>query len=277
MRRRRIDPFDRRSMGLSAILHAAIFAVGWASTLYAPTQMVFETYEIELVSPPPAVQATEERQAAEEIVVERPEPEPLPPEPEPEEVVPVEDPEPEPPEPEPEEPAEEMPPEVAEEEVEAASVTEVEEEEAEVSGEDLNVRIEGLRRDYPLYYENIIRQVQRCFVSRWREGGRWETTLFFYIDREGYAEEIQFVKRSGNSAFDYTAMGAVECAGRGVFGPLPEELPFDRFPVRFTFRPQNAPIELVPGGATPGSWPWGITYGPERPHEQTDAQQQESR
>ncbi|MDX1647346.1 MAG: hypothetical protein R3304_09400, partial [Longimicrobiales bacterium] len=43
--------------------------------------------------------------------------------------------------------------------------------------------------------------------------------------------------RSGNAAFDIEALGAVECAGQGRFGPLPEELPYDRFPVRFTFRP----------------------------------------
>jgi outer membrane biosynthesis protein TonB len=261
-------------MGLSAILHGALFALGWASTQYTPTQMVFETYEIELVSPPPAVQATEERQAAEEIVVERPEPEPLPPEPEPEEVVPVEDPEPEPPEPEPEEPAEEMPPEVAEEAVEAASVTEVEEE-AAVSGEDLNVRIEGLRRDYPQYYANIIRQIQRCF--RWTSGGRWQTTVFFFIDREGYARDIQFVARSGNTSFDYESMGAVECAGQGRFGALPDELPYDRFPVRFTFQPVNAPVELDPEGVQARGRLGTMKQTHEHPQERTDAEQRENR
>ncbi len=241
-------------MALSAALHASIFALGWVSTLYEPPVLVFETYEIELVSPPPAVRAQEDRPATEEIVVERPDPQPEPPAPEPEEVVPVQDPEPEP-DPPPEDPAEEMPPEVAEETVEAATVAEVpEERETNVSGEDINVRIEGLRRDYPAYYANIIRQIQRCFVSRWRQGGRWETTLFFYIDRDGTVpgDETRFVTRSGNTAFDYTAMGAIECAGRGNFGPLPAELPYDRFPVRFTFRPQNAPFPLVPEwGARP--------------------------
>ncbi len=232
-------------MALSAAFHAALFALLWASTLYTPPEIAFVTYEIELVSPPPAVQAEEPTPATEEVVVERPEPEPTPPEPEPEEVVPVEEPDPEPPPEEPEEEPEEEPveatPEVAEETSEAAAPVDPPEEEPEVSGEDLNVRIEGLRRDYPAYYENIIRQIQRCF--RWRQGGRWETTVFFYIDREGYAEDIEFVGRSGNTAFDFESMGAVECAGRGRFGALPDDVPFERFPVRFTFRPANAPLE----------------------------------
>jgi outer membrane biosynthesis protein TonB len=245
MRRRRLDPFDRRSMALSAVFHGAIFALGWASTLYEPPQIAFVTYEIELVSPPPAVRAEEIIQAAEEIVVERPDPEPTPPEPEVEDVVPVEDPEPEPdpPEEEPEERTEETTPEVAEATVVAAAPVDPPEEEPEVTGEDLNVRIEGLRRDYPQYYENIIRQIQRCF--RWRDGGSWETTVFFMIDREGRAQEIQFVSRSGSTRFDFESMGAVECAGQGRFGPLPEDVPYDRFPVRFRFRPANAPVELM--------------------------------
>ena len=103
MRRRRLDPFDRRSMVLSAAFHGTLFVGGWASTLYEPPVMAFETYEIELVSPPPAVQSEEVTPATEEIVVERPEPEPAPPEPEVEEVVPVDEPDPDPPPPEPEE------------------------------------------------------------------------------------------------------------------------------------------------------------------------------
>lgn len=253
MRRRRLDPFDKRSMALSAAFHAVILAAGWASTFYEPPMIAFETYEIELVSPPPAVQAETTTPATEEIVVERPDPEPTPPQPEVEDVVPVEepDPDPEPPPEEPEEQPEETTPEVAEEAAVATAPTEAPEEEPEVTGEDLNVRIEGLRRDYPAYYENIIRQVQRCL--RWRRGGSWETVVFFYIRRDGTVDGIRIDERSGSSAFDFEAMGAVECAG-GRFGPLPDELPFDRFPVRFRFRPLNAPLELLqPGAPAPGA------------------------
>ena len=244
MRRPRLDPFDRRSMALSAGLHMIIVAAGWASTFYEPPVIAFETYEIELVSPPPAVQAEVTTPATEEIVVERPDPEPTPPEPEVEEVIPVEEPDPDPPPEETDEQPEETTPEVAEEVAVAAAPTETPEEEPEVSGEDLNVRIEGLRRDYPQYYENIIRQIQRCF--RWDGGGNWQTTVFFFIERDGtVTQDIQFVTRSGSNAFDFASMGATECAGQGRFGPLPEDVPYERFPVRFRFQPRNAPLELL--------------------------------
>ena len=252
-RRRHLDPFDRRSAALSGTMHLMIVLLAWLSTFYAPEPMEFITYEIELVSPPPAVQAEEPQEAAEELVVERPDPEPTPPEPEVEEIVPVEEPEPEPePDPEPprEEPTPEDEPEVAEEEVEAAVVDLPEEEdEPEATGEGLEVRIEGLRRDYPEYYNNIIRQVLRCF--RWRDGGRWETEVYFYINRDGTVEDIQFLSRSGNTAFDFEAMGAVDCAGNGRFGALPEDLPYDRFPIKFSFRPQGTPTMELPTPGTP--------------------------
>ncbi len=243
LRSGRLDPFDRRSMVLSIAFHGSLLALLWASSLYEPTEMTFITYEIELVSPAPALQA------------EEPTPEPTPPEPEPEDVVPVEDPEPDPPPEEVVDEASETTPEVAEEVALAAAATTPPEEEPDVTGEALNVRIEGLRRDYPQYYENIIRQIRRCF--RWTEGGSWQTTVQFYIDREGLVgDDIQFVTRSGSSAFDFGAMGAVECAGRGAFGPLPEDLPFERFPVRFRFSPVNAPVDLGTGrdaGSGPGA------------------------
>jgi hypothetical protein len=113
------------------------------------------------------------------------------------------------------------------------------------------LRSERLSRDYPQYYENIIRQIQRCF--RWRDGGNWETVLFFNIDREGNALDIQFVTRSGSTGFDYESMGAVDCAGQaGRFGALPEDLPYERFPVRFRFRPSGDSEAFFPTAGTPG-------------------------
>lgn len=234
-------------MALSAAFHVALVALAWASSLYEPRQMEFLTYEIELVSPPPAQQteAPDPQPQAEELVIERPEPDPVPPEPEAEEIVPVETREPEPRPVRETPPVREEPREVAERPV-VAQAPEPPEEEPEVTGEGLNVRIEGLRRDYPEYYNNIIRQIQRCF--RWRGGGNWQTTVFFYIDREGQAEDVDWVTRSGNAAFDIEALGAVECAG-GRFGPLPADLPYDRFPVRFSFRPMGVPQMTLPWDA----------------------------
>jgi outer membrane biosynthesis protein TonB len=232
---RRFDPFDGRALALSLVLHAALFTVGWLSTVDREPTIEFVAYEIELVSPPPAVQAEEFTPAQEELVVERPAPEraPEPPEPEPEPRVTVEErrPEPEPaPEPEPdlEPPAEPRP---------AAGPEPTPEPEPTRSGEGVNVRMEGLRRDYPEYYNNIIRQIQRCF--RWRDGGSWEAVVYFSIQRDGSVRDMRFTTRSGNASFDFEAMGAIECAGQGRFGPLPEDLPFASQPVNFQFRPSG--------------------------------------
>ena len=174
---------------------------------------------------PPSTQEAPEPTPApeEEVVVETPEPPEPEPEPPPvvEEEQPREERRPTPtpaPAPPPEEPAGD--PEPSE----------------EISGEDLNVRMEGLRRDFPAYYGNIVRQIRRCMD--YRGGGRWETSILFYILRDGSIEgrTIEFVERSGNVNFDYAAMGAVECAG-GRFGPLPEEMGLDRIPILFTFQP----------------------------------------
>jgi outer membrane biosynthesis protein TonB len=204
--------------------------------------MEFVTYQIEMVSPPPAVQA-EIQPATEELVVEPPEPAP-PIEEEPEqEVVPIEDPDDPEPEPSPEEnrPTEELT--EAEEEETPPAAPDPPPEEIEDSGEGINVRLEGVRRDYPAYYNNIIRQIFNCF--RWRGGGNWEATVFFTIEREGTVTDMRFTNRSGSTAFDFEAIGAVECAGQGRFGQLPDELPYDRLPVQFDFRPPGQAQELI--------------------------------
>lgn len=238
-------------MALSACLHITLILGAWASTLYAaPEPVVFLTYDIEIVSPPATQVAEEVVQATEELVVERPNPEP--PEPETEDVVPIEDPEPDPqPDPPPEEPVEEQPPEVAEETVVAATDEPVEEETTSETGEDIEVRMEGLQRDYPEYYNNIILQIERCF--RWDRGGSWETSVFFYVARDGSVEGLDFVRRSGSSAFDFDAMGAVDCAGQNNrLGALPEDLPYERLPVRFVFRPRGTPQAFFLNFGTPG-------------------------
>lgn len=233
---RRFDPFDKKAMLLSLVLHGAVFTVGWLSTFHRRPRYDFIAYDVELVSPPPAVQAEETAPAREELVVERPQPEPAPapePQPEPEEAQ-VEEPEPEPAQPEPEP----TPPKPEEAEESAPAVTDLPPEKAaEESGEGINVRMEGLRRDYPEYYNNIILQIQRCF--RWRSGGSWRTTVQFIIHRDGSVSDLSFVKQSGNTSFDFEAMGAVDCAGQGRFGALPEDLPYESLPILFDFSPSG--------------------------------------
>ena len=229
-------------MTMSVGLHGCLFTLAFFTSLVDRSPMEFVTYEIEMVSPPPAVQA-EIQPAMEELVVERPEPtRPIEEEPE-QEVVPIEeldDPEPEP-SPEEDRPTEELT-EVEEEET-PPSAPDPPPDEIDESGEGINVRLEGVRRDYPAYYNNIIRQIFNCF--RWRGGGSWEATVFFMIEREGTVADMRFLSRSGSTAFDFEAIGAVECAGQGRFGQLPDELPYDRLPVQFDFRPPGEVQELI--------------------------------
>lgn len=231
------ERFDAKAAALSVGLHVVAFLFLWFGTSREAPAREFVTYEIELVSPAPPAPADEPEIATEELVVETPEPEPLPPEPEDrEEVVPVD--EPDAPEPDtPSEPAAEQTSDPAEEEVEAAAPDSPLEEEVEEAGEGISVRLEGLRRDYPEYYENIILQIRRCF--RWPQGGGWSTTVLFMIRRDGTAPDIEFVSRSGNVAFDFAAMGAVDCAGKGRFGSFSDEMPFERIEVEFIFRPSG--------------------------------------
>ena len=227
---------------MSVGLHGGLFTLALFASLVDPSPMEFVTYQIEMVSPPPAVQA-EIQPATEELVVEPPEPAPLLEEEPEQEVVPIEEPDDPEPEPSPEEnrPTEELT-EVEEEET-PPSAPDPPPEEIEDSGEGINVRLEGVRRDYPAYYNNIIRQIFNCF--RWRGGGNWEATVFFTIEREGTVTDMRFTSRSGSTAFDFEAIGAVECAGQGRFGQLPDELPYDRLPVQFDFRPPGEAEELI--------------------------------
>lgn len=227
------------SLAGSAAVHLVAVVVAFLSQAGFHSRPEFVTYRIELVSPPPTVVGEPEPEPVqEELVVETPEPEP---EPEPEETPPPPEPEPSPREeetPPPDTDVRQPEPEPAERETPPRSPDA--EPSRERSGEGINVRLEGLRRDYPAYYENIIRQIQRCF--RWRGSGNPTATVQFTVDREGGVSELRFVRRSGDPAFDFEAMGAVECAGTGArFGPLPEEFPYDLLPIEFTFEPRGRP------------------------------------
>jgi len=220
----------------SALVHVTVLALAIWASLSDPPVLDAITYQIDIVSPPSTAPEPVQEDVPvpeEELVVDEPEPEPvveeeeptIEPEPEPEEVrteVPEERPAPPPPDPEPEpEPEEPVATETAE---------------TRQSGQDLEVRMEGLRRDYPVYYEQIIRQIQRCF--RPPATGNLETQVYFVIRRDGTIDErdLDIRRESGNIRFDIAAMAAVECAG-ARFGPLPAEMPYDQLPVLFNFRP----------------------------------------
>ncbi|GMV05448.1 MAG: hypothetical protein AMXMBFR53_17260 [Gemmatimonadota bacterium] len=240
------DPFDRKSLAASVGVHAGVLLLAVLGSASARPPLEFVSYQVEIVSPPPAAQADVVAPAQQELVVERPDPEPPQPE---EQKAPVveEKPKPKPAEPQPKARVE-QPKEAAEEAKPATSTEKPAEEKPRESGEGINVRMEGLRRDFPVYYQNIITQINRCL--RWRGAGNWATTVYFVIRRDGTVTDLDVVRRSGNATFDFEAMGAVECAGKGRFGPLPEDLPWEILPVQFEFKPPGREDAVLGAGPT---------------------------
>ena len=225
-----------RSLLSSLAFHLVVVVLAFLATLRPVQPNTFITYEIEIVSPPAAaVEEAEAPAAPEELVIERPEESPAemepveavpPPEAEPEEVLP---------DPEPEEETEPEPADTPPEPAETPTATEPEET-SEMSGEDIEIRMEGLRRDFPEYYANIVRQIRRCFRPPPGAPSGLQTVLYFVIRSDGTVTDLAFVEQSGNPDLDFEAFGAVgDCAGQGRFGPLPEELPYERLPIQFTF------------------------------------------
>jgi outer membrane biosynthesis protein TonB len=110
---------------------------------------------------------------------------------------------------------------------------------AEEGEEAINVQLDGAVFVDPEYLNNIIRQVNRY----WRPptGIRHlKAEVVFTIERDGSVGEIEWVRRSGDLAFDRDARGAVEAAGRfKAFGPLPDAWPRDQLRVSFFFDPST--------------------------------------
>lgn len=233
-RRRRQEKIGKGPVLGSVGIHFSAILLTWWASASAAEMPDFVVFEIELISPSSAELGEPVPPPVEELVIEtpvevmpKPEEEVLPPVVE-EEPPPEEEPKPEetvsPPEPEPiDDPGPTQSPNP--------------DPDVETPGEDLNVRMEGLRRDYPEYYNNIITQMQRCFRWRGQEGLR--ATIYFVIGRDGTVSGIDILESSRNVRFDIEAMGAAECAGsRDRLGPLPDALPFDRLPIVFKIDPR---------------------------------------
>lgn len=215
-------------LGSAAIHVVAIALAAWTTAAKPPPILNPLTFKIDIVSPPStAPDPVPEPPAPEEdLVVEQPDPTP-----EPEKPPPVVDDKPKPEEVESPPPEPTPPPETEPEEKPAAD-----EAGEKASGEDIRVRMEGLQRDYPQYYLNIIAQIKRCF--RWTGGPGYETELQFVIRRDGTVTDLDITRESGNIRFDMAALEAVgDCAGRGRFGPLPQDFQWDQLPVVFTLHP----------------------------------------
>jgi protein TonB len=100
-----------------------------------------------------------------------------------------------------------------------------------------NVRTEGIEFPYPVYLQNVVRQIALQFKPDAR--GALRAEVAFLIRRDGSISGLKLVTRSGNFSFDQDAMGAVEAAARSnAFGPLPQGFTDDVLPVIFSFDPQ---------------------------------------
>lgn len=229
MRRRRPRDDAKAWIG-SALVHGTLVAVAFLTTMVEPRPLEYETFEINMVqsveeerlvveTPNPSPPQPVEQEPEPEPVVEKP-PEPKPPEPKPREPEPKPDPpKPDPPKPEPPTPDPPRP-------------------EARPQPADIDARMEGLRKDYPEYYANIQFQIKRCF--RWTSGGSWKATVDFVINKDGTIanRDIDVARASGSLPFDLAAVEAIECAS-GKLGRLPDDLPYERLPVRFNFSPMG--------------------------------------
>jgi outer membrane biosynthesis protein TonB len=219
----------------SVTVHSAAIFLAWWLAAVPPQVADFVTYEIELISPPAAEFGEQTTPPPpEDLVIETP----FDPVPEPEEEIPpvtVEDDTPAEETPEPEVTA--PPPDVEVVDDQRPVTSPDPAPDVETPGEDLNVRMEGLRRDYPAYYNNIIRQMDRCI--RWRGDEDMQAKVYFVINRDGSVSGVDILEPSRSIAFDIQAMSAAECAGRpNSLGRLPEALGFDRLRVSFTITHQ---------------------------------------
>jgi protein TonB len=98
-----------------------------------------------------------------------------------------------------------------------------------------NVRTEGTEFPFPVYLQNVVRQIALQFRPSPNSALRAEVS--FLIRRDGSVSGLRLSTRSGSFSFDQDAMGAVEAASRS-FGPLPQGFTDDVLPVIFSFDPR---------------------------------------
>ena len=101
------------------------------------------------------------------------------------------------------------------------------------------VSTEGVAFPFPEYLQNIVSQVLRVW-QRPEQRSPLEAEVSFLVHRDGSVTDLQFVRRSGNFAFDLEAQGVIEELGqRRLFGALPEGWTPDILFVRFYFSGQH--------------------------------------
>ena len=98
-----------------------------------------------------------------------------------------------------------------------------------------NVKVEGIDFPYPVYLQNVVRQIALQFKPAAR--GALQAEVAFMIRRDGSIAALRLTKRSSVYSFDQDALAAVELASR-AFGPLPPGFSDDVLPIIFSFDPR---------------------------------------
>ncbi|MEP6991933.1 MAG: TonB C-terminal domain-containing protein [bacterium] len=98
-----------------------------------------------------------------------------------------------------------------------------------------NVKADGIAFPYPVYLQNIVRQIALNF--RPSAHGALTAEVAFMIRRDGTVAGVRLTKRSSVYSFDQDALAAIELASR-AFGPLPQGFSDDVLPVIFSFDPR---------------------------------------
>ena len=98
-----------------------------------------------------------------------------------------------------------------------------------------NVKADGIAFPYPVYLQNIVRQIALNFRPSAR--GALAAEVAFMIRRDGTIAGVRITRRSSVYSFDQDALAAVELASH-AFGPLPQGFSDDVLPVIFSFDPR---------------------------------------
>ena len=98
-----------------------------------------------------------------------------------------------------------------------------------------NVKTDGIEFPYPVYLQNVVRQIALQFKPSAR--GALQAEVAFLIRRDGSIAGLRLTKRSSVYSFDQDALAAIELASR-AFGPLPQGFSDDVLPVIFSFDPR---------------------------------------
>jgi protein TonB len=98
-----------------------------------------------------------------------------------------------------------------------------------------NVKVEGIDFPFPVYLQNVVRQIALQFKPSAR--GALQAEVAFMIRRDGSIAGLRLTRRSSVYSFDQDALAAVELASR-AFGPLPQGFSDDVLPVIFSFDPR---------------------------------------